>query len=67
MNQQGISQKHMAETLGCSRCAVHGLLDHHKGNSDVSYLPSACQPRCTTVTVRQVWQLTSLYRAQDMD
>ena len=40
MNQQGISQKHMAETLGCSRCAVQGLLDHHKGNADVSYLPS---------------------------
>ena len=35
--QQGISQKHVADTLGCSRCAVQGLLDHHKGNTYVSY------------------------------
>ena len=30
MNQQGISQKYMAEILGCSRYAVQGLLDQHK-------------------------------------
>ena len=36
MIQQGISQKHAADTLGCSRCAVHGLLDHHKGNTYMS-------------------------------
>ena len=57
MIQQGISLKHVADTLGCSRCAVQGLLDHHTGNTHVSYLPSFCRPRCTTITVRQVWQL----------
>ena len=40
MIQQGISQKHVADTLGCSRCVVQGLLDHHKGNTHVSYLPA---------------------------
>ena len=54
MNQQGISQKHIAETLGGSRCAVQELLDHHRGNADVSYLPSSCRLRCTTVINRQV-------------
>ena len=57
MIRQGISQKHVADTLGCSRCAVQGLLDHHKGKTYVSCLPSFCRPRCTTITVRQVWQL----------
>ena len=56
MIQQGINQKHVADTLGCSS-AVQGLLDHHKGNTHVSCLPSFCRPRCTTITVRQVWQL----------
>ena len=45
------------KTLGCSICAVQGLLDHHQGNGDIGYLPSSCRHRCTTVTVRQVWQL----------
>ena len=57
MNQQGISQKQIADTSGRSRCAVQGLLGHHQDNGDVSYLPSFCWPRCTTFTGRQVWQL----------
>ena len=44
MNQQGISHKQIAETLGRSRCAVQGLLDHHRGNADVSYLPALVGP-----------------------
>ena len=57
MNQQGISQKQIADTSGRSRCAVQGLLGHHRDNGDVSYIPSFCWPRCTTVTGRHVWQL----------
>ena len=49
MNQQGISQKQIAETLGRSRCAGRGLLDHHRGNGDVSYLPSSCRPSVPTL------------------
>ena len=45
MNQQGISQKQIVETLGGSRCAVQGPLDHHRGNADVRYLPSSCRLR----------------------
>ena len=43
MNQQDISQKQIAETLGRSRCDVQGLQDHHRGNGDVSY-PALCGP-----------------------
>ena len=44
MNQQGISQKQMAAILGRSRCAVQRLLDHHRGNGDVSYLSALVDP-----------------------
>ena len=38
MNQQGISHKHMAEALGCSRCAVQGLLTTKGMQMSATYL-----------------------------
>ena len=38
MTQQGINQTQIARR---PRCAVQRLPDHHRGNGDVSYLPSA--------------------------
>ena len=44
MNQQGISQKQIAEPLGGSRCAVQGLLDHHEGMEMSATYPALVGP-----------------------